>query len=64
MYKKNFDYQQKKIWRDVTSEKSIKYFRILLKRKIPSESNPRRLIYLVTAVVSKSIQQNAEEIFP
>ena len=53
-----------KIWRDVTSVKVIKYFRILLKRKIPSESNPRRLIYLVTAVVSKSIQQNAEEIFP
>ena len=55
---------KQKLWRDVTSEKGIKYFRILLKRKILSESNPRRLIYLVTAVVSKSIQQNAEEIFP
>ena len=49
----------KKLWRDVTSEKGIKYFRILLKRKIPSESNPRRLIYLVTAVVSKSTKQKS-----
>ena len=48
-----------KIWRDVTSVKVIKYFRILLKRKIPSESNPKRLIYLVTAVVSKSTEQKS-----
>ena len=64
MNQKKTQFIRKKLWRDVTSEKGIIYFRTLLKRKIPSESNPKRLIYLGTAVVSKSIQQNAEEIFP